>query len=75
MTFGDEFILSSVFRFNFGASLDTGCVPYHIFREDNVSAIEVDEIFADLFETCSILGRHEMTSVELLDKKNPSKGV
>ena len=37
--------------------------------------MERDIVYGQTFEECSILGRHEMRAVALLDSRNPERGV
>lgn len=62
-------LLDSIYVFNFGTNLPTSCTP------DLVSAIEVVELFDGKFASCSVIGRHKSSSVNLLDKLNPDKGL
>ena len=66
---GDDLFLSSTYYFNFGKDLDRSC------STDSVSAIEVVELFGYLFETCQVVGRHQMWAASLIDKRNPNKGI
>lgn len=69
LTSGDELFLASSYYFNFGKDLDRSC------STDSVSVIEVVELFGDLFETCQVVGRHQMWDVKLMDKTNPNRGI
>lgn len=40
-----------------------------------MAAIECDEIDDDKFETCSVVGRHEMTTLHNINLMRPKEGV
>lgn len=37
--------------------------------------MERDVVYGQVFQDCSVLGRHEMSSVQLLDPSNPKQGI
>lgn len=69
LTTGDDLFIESTYYFNIGKDLDRSC------STDSVSVIEVVELFGDLFETCQVVGRHQMWDVKLMDKTNPNVGI
>ncbi|CAG9321825.1 unnamed protein product [Blepharisma stoltei] len=63
-----DLIVSTKYYFNFGTSLKQQCSGQY------VGAIEVIELWDEIFESCDILGRQEMTSYGLINPNNPQAG-
>jgi hypothetical protein len=64
-----DIYVDSAYVFNFGTDLTTSCTS------DPVSAVEVVELFDGVYASCQVIGRHQISRVKLLDKKDPNKGI
>lgn len=68
VTLGDQASVYTIFVFNFGQNTPQLC------GSQDVAAVEVVQMYDDLFESCDILGRKEMISYGLIKPSVPDAG-
>jgi len=66
--------LETVYEFNVGAALARGCLQYWVSREP-VSAVERLLFPGNSYQQCAVIGRHQLTDVQLINPKDPKTGV